>query len=273
MAGLVMTIMTALIKTVGEGIPVVQVLFIRQLVMTAAMSPRILRDPRGAFRTDAPRLHGARVALSALAMVAGFTAMVHLPLADAVSISFSRSFFVAIFAILILHETVWAHRWVAIGAGFAGVVVITDPRGGQIDHYTLLALLSAGAVALVMVIVRKLAQQEKLGTVVTYQAVGVGAILVVPAALSWVAPSPAQWAMLLCIGLLSTVGQSLNFLAFRVGEATALAPFDYLRLVYAALIGAVFFLESPTLSTLAGAGLIVSGSLWGLWWERRPRHA
>lgn len=273
MAGLVMTVMTALIKSVGETIPVVQILFIRQIVMTGAMLPRILRDPRDLFHTTSPRLHLLRIALSAVAMTAGFTAMVQLPLADAVAISFSRSFFVAIFAILILHEIVWAHRWVGIIAGFVGVVIITDPRGGQIDGYTLLALLSAGAVALIMVIVRKLAQHEKLGTVITYQAVGVGAILGLPAAMSWIPPSPEQWALLLCIGVLSTLGQSLNFLAFRVGEATALAPFDYLRLVYSALIGAVFFLETPTLTTIGGALLIVAGTLWGLWFERRPRHA
>lgn len=272
MAGLVLTVMTALIKTVGSTIPVVQILFIRQIVMTGAMLPRILRDPRDAFHTASPRLHLARVGLSSVAMTAGFTAMVHLPLADAVAISFSRSFFVAIFAILILHEIVWAHRWVGIIAGFVGVVIITDPRGTQVDGYTLLALLSAAAVAMIMVIVRKLAQSEKLGTVITYQAVGVGTILAVPAAMSWVTPTPEQWLLLLCIGALSTVGQSLNFLAFRVGEATALAPFDYLRLVYSALIGAVFFLEAPTLTTIGGALLIIAGTLWGFWAERRPHH-
>lgn len=272
MAGLVLTIMTALIKTVGETIPVIQILFLRQMVMTAAMMPGILRDPRRAFATDTPYLHLLRIALSSIAMVAGFTAMVHLPLADAVAISFSRSFFVAIFAILLLHEIVGRHRWIGIFAGFVGVIVITDPTGAQIDRYVLLALFSAGAVALIMVIVRKLAQRERLATVITYQAVGVGLILAVPTFLNWVPPTPGQWILLICIGLLSTLGQSLNFMAFRVGEATALAPVDYLRLIYSTAIGAIFFLEQPTWSTMIGALLVILGTCWGLWHERHGDH-
>ncbi|WP_066009231.1 DMT family transporter [Thioclava sp. SK-1] len=269
LAGLVLTTMTALIKSVGEAIPVVQILFIRQVVMTLAMAPRMIRTPAQVFQTAAPKLHVLRVALSTVAMTAGFTAMVHLPLADAVAISFSRSFFVAIFAIVILHEIVWVHRWIGIVLGFVGVVVICNPVGGSVDHYTLLALVSAGAVAMIMVIVRKLAQSESLATVITYQALGVGVLLAGPALYGWVAPSALQWALLVCIGGLSTLGQSLNFLGFRVGEATALAPVDYLRLIYSLAIGAVFFLEMPTMTTLAGAVLVIGGTFWGLWFERR----
>lgn len=271
-AGLVMTIMTALIKTVGDTIPVIQILFLRQMVMTATMMPGILRNPRQAFATDTPGLHLLRIALSSIAMVAGFTAMVHLPLADAVAISFSRSFFVAIFAILLLQEIVGRHRWAGIAAGFVGVIIITDPTGAEIDRYVLLALLSAAAVALIMVIVRKLAQRERLPTVITYQAVGVGLILAVPTYLIWVPPTPVEWMLLICIGLLSTLGQSLNFMAFRVGEATALAPVDYLRLIYSTAIGAVFFLEQPTWSTMIGALLVILGTFWGLWHERHGAH-
>lgn len=271
-AGLVLTIMTALIKTVGDTIPVIQILFLRQMVMTATMMPGILRNPRRAFATDTPGLHLLRIVLSSIAMTTGFTAMVHLPLADAVAISFSRSFFVAIFAILLLHEIVGRHRWAGIAAGFVGVIIITDPTGAEIDRYVLLALLSAAAVALIMVIVRKLAQRERLPTVITYQAVGVGLILAVPTYLIWVPPTPMEWILLICIGLLSTLGQSLNFMAFRVGEATALAPVDYLRLIYSTAIGAVFFLEQPTWSTMIGALLVILGTFWGLWHERHGAH-
>lgn len=267
-AGLVLTLMTAMIKSVGATIPVLQILFIRQVVMTLAMAPRFMRDPSGVFGTRAPGLHGLRIVLSAIAMSTGFTAMVHLPLADAVAISFSRSFFVAIFAIVLLHEVVTRHRWFGIAAGFAGVVIITAPTGEQFNIYAFLGVASAGAVAMIMVIIRKMAQREALVTVITYQALGVGALLAIPAAMLWQTPTPGQWVILLLIGVASTLGQSLNFMGFRAGEATALAPVDYLRLIYSLLIGAIFFLETPTPSVLAGAGLVILGALWGLWHDR-----
>lgn len=269
MAGVVLTAMAAMIKSLGSRIPVVEILFVRQVVMTLIMTPRILRDPRAAFATPNPGLHAIRVGLSVVAMVAGFTAIVHLPLADAVAVSFSKSFFVTVFAILILREVVGPHRWIAVALGFAGVLVMVRPSPEGVDPYALLGLLSAAAVGLIMVIIRKLAQREPLGTVLTYQAVGVGAALLAPAMLNWVAPTPAEWALLVVIGALSAVGQSLNFQGFRAGEATAVASADYLRLVYAALLGVILFGEWPTVNALLGAALIVGTTLYAMRAERR----
>jgi len=267
-AGVTFSVMTALIKGTGARIPVLQILFIRQLVMMLMMSPRIVRSPREAFRTNNLKLHGLRIGLSAVSMVAGFTAMVHLPLTDAVTISFSRSLFVALLAIVILHEVVGIHRWTALILGFVGVLICVQPSGEGINGYALLGLLSALTVAMVMVIIRKLAQQEKLATVITYQALGVGLVLVIPAAMVWVPPTPAEWAALILIGVLSTAGQSLNFMGFRVGEATALAPIDYLRLPYAVVLGAIFFAEWPSANTLVGAALIAGTSLYAMHREK-----
>jgi drug/metabolite transporter (DMT)-like permease len=270
-AGMVLTVMAAIIKSLGARIPVVEILFIRQVVMSLMLGPRIARDPRGAFATPNFRLHALRVGLSVLAMTTGFTAIVHLPMADAVAVSFSKSFFVTIFAMLILHEVVTRQRWTAVVLGFLGVVVMVRPSADGIDFYALLGLVSAASVGLIMVIIRKLAQREPLGTVLTYQAVGVGLVLMPPALWLWVTPEPWEWALLVVIGVLSAIGQSMNFNAFRVGEATALASADYLRLVFATALGVAVFGEWPTVNALIGAALIIATT--GFAMESERRHA
>jgi drug/metabolite transporter (DMT)-like permease len=269
-AGVAMTVMAAMIKSTGARIPVVQILFIRQVVMTVLLAPRMIRDPRGAFATDHLRLHAMRVGFACVAMTTGFTALVHMPLADAVAISFTRSFFITIFAIALLNEVVSRHRWTAVGCGFLGVVIMLRPDTGGIDIYALMGLVSAAAVGMIMVIVRKLAQREPLGTVMSYQAVGVGAALLIPAMLYWVPPTPYEWAMLVVIGLLSAGGQTLNFNGYRVGEATAVTSADYLRLVYATILGVLVFGEWPTWAAMAGATLIIGTTLYAMWAERKP---
>lgn len=268
-AGVVLTVMSAIIKSLGTRIPVIEILFVRQTVMSLLLTPRILRDPVAAFATPNPWLHALRVGLSVVAMLAGFTAIIHLPLADAVAVSFSRSFFVTIFAIVILHEVVGRHRWIAVVLGFTGVVIMVRPSPEGLDPYAALGLLSAAAVGLIMVIIRKLAQKERMATVLTYQAVGVGVVFAVPAVLAWVPPTPAEWALMVVIGVLSAIGQSFNFNGFRVGEATAVASADYLRLVYATVLGVLLFGEWPTVHALVGAALIVATTGYAMHAEKR----
>lgn len=256
-AGVVLTVMAAIIKGLGARIPVVEILFLRQVVMSLLLGPRILLHPVRAFATPNLGLHLLRVGLSVVAMVAGFTAIVHLPMADAVAVSFSKSFFVTIFAMLILHEVVTRQRWIAVALGFIGVIVMVRPSPEGLDPYAALGLLSAASVGLIMVIIRKLAQREPLTTVLAYQSVGVGVVLAVPAWLNWVPPTLEEWGLLIVVGVLSAIGQSFNFNGFRVGEATAVASADYLRLVYATALGVAIFGEWPTMHALVGAAIIV----------------
>ncbi|MEJ1161320.1 DMT family transporter [Prosthecomicrobium sp. N25] len=268
LSGVFFTVMSAVIKLLGTRIPVLEILFVRQLVLSVFVAPTVLRSPVAAFRTPYPGLHALRVTLSVVAMSAGFAAIVHMPLADAVAIGFSKSFFVTIFAILILGEIVSRQRWGATIAGFLGVIIMLQPSPEGLDRYALLSLVSAAAAGLIMVIIRRLAQKEKLVTVMAYQSIGVGLVFAGPALWSWVPPTPTEWLLLLSVGLLSGAGQSLNFAGFRVGEAAAVASADYLRLVYATLLGLWLFGEFPSLATLIGAAVIVATSVYSITYER-----
>jgi drug/metabolite transporter (DMT)-like permease len=261
-AGLFFSIMSALIKVTGARIPVIEILFVRQIVLSIIVWPVIAPDLRGAFTTGNFKLHMLRIALALVAMIAGFTSTVHLPLADVTALAFTKSIFVTLFAIILLREKVGLHRWGATLLGFAGVGLMLKPSGDGSLYYGLLAILSAAAAGLIMVIIRKLAQNEKLSTIMAYQSFGVGAVLLVPTIWLWVTPTWFEALLMLLVGVTSAVGQSMNILGYRAGEAAMVAPMDYLRLIYASAIGILIFNDWPTLQTLAGAGIIVAASLY-----------
>ncbi len=261
-AGLFFSVMSALIKVTGARIPVIEILFVRQIVLSIIVWPVIAPDLRGAFTTGNFKLHMLRIVLAMVAMIAGFTSTVHLPLADVTALAFTKSIFVTLFAIILLREKVGLHRWGATLLGFAGVGLMLKPSGDGSLYYGLLAILSAAAAGLIMVIIRKLAQNEKLSTIMAYQSFGVGAVLLVPTIWLWVTPTWFEAGLMLLVGVTSAVGQSMNILGYRAGEAAMVAPMDYLRLIYASAIGILIFNDWPTLETLAGAAIIVAASLY-----------
>ncbi|MBA4610397.1 DMT family transporter [Stappia taiwanensis] len=267
-AGLFFTTMVTLIKLLGARLHVTEIILIRQIFMAMIVAPTIVAGLPGSLVTRHGHLHALRIACASVAMFAGFTAVVHLPLADATALSFSKTFFVTIFAILFLGETVGRHRWLATIAGFIGVLVILRPdAGGGVNLYAGLAVAGAAAAAVVMILIRKLSQFERPVTILTYQAVFVGVIMLPFAIANWKTPTPAEWGLLVIAGFVSWAGQMCNIRAFRAGEASAIAAFDYVRLLYATAIGFLLFSDLPGLHTLAGATLIVAAALYTAWRE------
>ena len=256
------TIMMTLIKMVGERLPVSEILFVRQVVMLLVVLPTILGSFPDSIKTSRPWHHAARVGFALIAMFASFTAVVHLPLADATAIGFAKSFFVTIFAILFLREVVGYRRWTATIVGFIGVLIMLQPSASGINFYGLLAVVGAASAGLVMILIRYLSRFDRPITILTYQSVCVG-ILVAPLAIyEWIWPSLLEWAFLVAIGVVSVAGQTCNIRAFAAGEATAIASLDYVRLIWATLIGFAVFAELPSLTTLGGAAIVLAASLY-----------
>ncbi|MTI45318.1 drug/metabolite transporter (DMT)-like permease [Roseibium hamelinense] len=263
LAAFLFTIMTALIKLVGADLSVFQILAVRQAIMVLIVLPKIASGLPGSLASARPRLQAARVVFATTAMLCGFTALIELPLADATALSFSKTFFVTIFAIFLLGETVGVHRWGATIVGFLGVLLMLRPEGtGFVDPYALLAIAGAAAAGMVMVIIRILTRTDPPVTILTYQAVFVGLIMAVPAYLTWTPPTLNQWLLLIAIGIVSWAAQLSNIRAFRSGEATAIASLDYTRLLYATVFGVLIFSQWPKLETLAGAAVIICASIY-----------
>ena len=263
-ASLLSVLMTSFIKHVGQSIPVVEILFIRQILVVVIISPVILKNIDTVFTTRVFRIHALRSSLSVVAMLTGFTAVVYLPLAEVTAISFVRTLFTTILAIFFLKEVVGIRRWSSVIVGFIGVLIIVRPDPENINAYALLAIASAFFVSCINILMRKLSQIEKPSTIMAYQSIIVILFMAGPAIYLWVTPTLNDVFFIVAIGGLMSLMQWIFIQAFKAGEAAAIAPMEYSRLLYAVFIGIVFFAEVPTLWTLGGAGIIVASTLYTL---------
>lgn len=270
-AALFFSIMLTLIKLLGQRVHVAQILLIRQSVMFAVALPLIAGAFPSSLLTQNVGLHLVRVMFATGSMVAGFLAVIHLPLADATALGFSRTFFTTLFAIVVLSEIVDRRRWFAMIVGFVGVVIMLRPGQGGFDIYALLAISGAACAAAVSILLRILSRTDRPVTILTYQAVLVGLIAAPFAAVVWVPLSPLEWAMAIGVGLAASAGQMSNIRSFRAGEASVVAPLDYTKLIWTTLLGYVLFAALPGMHTLIGATIIVAASLYVLLREMRSK--
>jgi drug/metabolite transporter (DMT)-like permease len=202
-----------------------------------------------------------RAVCGACAMLCGFYAITHLPLADAVSISYARALFIIPLAVLFLGEVVRLRRWTATAVGFVGVIIMLRP-GGEIEPATLVAVLGAFLVATVTIMIKKLSTTESPESMLFYFGAVSSVVALGPALLVWRTPTLAELSFLMAIGALGAAGQYCIIRAYRIGEATALLPFDYTRLLFAGAIGFLLFAEIPDNWTVTGAIIVVAATLY-----------
>lgn len=241
---------------------VTQILFVRQVIMTIIVAPTILKNLPHSLKSSNMGLHALRIILALSAMLLGFEAVINMPLADATAIAFAKSFFVTIFAVIILKEVVGIRRWSAVALGFCGVFLMLQPGSSSFSIYGIYTLISAACAGMVMVIIRIMSRTDSPTSILTYQAIGVGLIMAIPAFYFWKWPTPEEWLLLLGIGVVSYLGQMGNIYAYKWGEASVLASIDYARLLYATFFGYIFFTELPGTYTLIGAAIIIAASIY-----------
>jgi drug/metabolite transporter (DMT)-like permease len=270
---LVYAVMVGAIKHVGAAIPLVQILLIRQVIMSLIIAAFAGAALPVLVRTTRPGLQLIRGVVTLIAMLLGFTAMIRIPLAQATAIGFSQVLFVTIAAVLVLKEQVDARRWAATILGFAGVLIMLNPSTGGLDANAMMAVGGALFSAGITVSVRMMAASERTETILLWQGIVLIVALALPAWLWWVAPTLGQWFWLAVLSLFGTAGQWLITRAYQVGEAAALAPLDFSRLILASLTGFVFFAEIPALTTWIGAAIVISATLYTIRKNARPKPA
>ncbi len=271
-AAMFFSLMVATIKLLGQNFHIAQILLVRQLVMSVIIAPAIWQNFPGVLKTAHPALQLLRVFLAMSAMLLGFTAIVHLKLADATAIGFAKSFFVTIFAVAILRETVGIRRWAAVAIGFIGVMIMLRPGTDAFSIYGLYALTGSACAGLVMVIIRLMSKKDAPLTILSWQAVGVAILMAVPGIWFWQWPTFSQWLIFIALGLVSTIAQMFNIHAYKWGEASVLASLDYIRLIYATVLGYFLFSNLPGNETWIGALIIIAASIYTIRREAKRKQ-
>ena len=256
------SIMQAEVKLLGARLDTFQIAFFRCAFGLIVILPFMAKAGPTVFKTERPLAHLLRGCLGAGAMACGFYSVTHMPLADATAISFAKPLFMIVLAVLFLNEQVRWRRWTATAVGFVGVLIMVRPGSSEIGFAAGVALLGTLFVALVVVVVKKLSTTESPLTILFSFGIISTSIMTIPAILVWQQPTWTEMGMMLAVGALGSAGQACAVKGFKIGEATAVVPFDYSRLIFAGFIGFWLFGDIPGLHTLGGAALIVTSTLY-----------
>lgn len=275
-SSLAFSLMYCAIKLAGH-VPVGEVVFFRAAFSFVPLFvlARWTVGPKAVVRTKKPFLHVARSLAGVTSMFLYFAALMLLPLADLTAFSFVAPIFAVVLAAAFLHEKVGPLRWCAALLGFGGVLLMLEPHGGigrlvftGFSTGAGLALVAALLSAFVVVFIRQMSATERSETIVFYfmlvcSAAGAATMIWNRTSLT---AMEAFW-LVLC-GILGGTGQICMTYSYRYAEPSLLAPFDYVTMIWAVLLGYFIFAEVPKPTVMAGAAVVCAAGLAIIWRER-----
>jgi drug/metabolite transporter (DMT)-like permease len=256
-----------------DGAGVFEMLFFRGLVgVPLLLGWLAIGGGVGQIRTRRPGAHLFRAVIGVGSLSLIYQALIRLPLADATTIGFSAPAFATIMSVLFLGEKVGIHRWTAVALGFVGVVIVTRPGGEALPLAGIVfALLGAVGNGAATVTIRQMGSHET--PVAIAFSFLLFALLVGGLGMIWVATphQPMTWAALLFGGVVGTAAQMMITRSLHLAPVSVVVPFDYLQILWAALLGWLIWSVLPGINTLIGALLIAASGLYTAWREHR-RH-
>lgn len=264
--------LSALVKLLGDSIPVVQLMFFRSALALPVVALILARGGglRAGLRTRRLPGHVARACTGTLAQGCSFYALTVLPLAVQTALGYTTPLFVTVLAILFLGERVGVHRWSAVAAGFCGVLVIAAGQGaldgvlgGAAPALGIVAAVAQGLFsAATTLLVRQLSATESSATITMYQSLLMTLFTLLLLPFVWVTPSWGQLGLLVTIGLVGGVAQWMLTEAWASAQVSAVAPYSYSALVWAMALGFLVWGDVPGVGMLAGSALIVAAGLY-----------
>jgi drug/metabolite transporter (DMT)-like permease len=273
-AGIVLAGMDAFAKFLSLELPFLVVLWGRYFFHTAITfgSYGIKTRSLQFLRARRPDLQFIRALALFGATFFMYIAITRMPLGDAASIQFLAPVLVTALSGLLLGEQVGPRRWMGVGLGFIGVLLVARPGSGILGWNALLPLATAVLLAFYMLLTRIIRDKDDAATTTFYTTALGTVILSVLVIFNWQTPTPMQWILMVTMGSAGAVGHFMLVKALHNAEASMLAPFTYSQVVAAIAWGYLVFADVPSIWTVAGASVVITSGLYVWYRETRVKR-
>ena len=256
------TIMTALIRVIAQEIHPFEIGFFRTITNLILMIPFVLRTGPTIFQTEKHKVYALRGLIGVAFVMSYFSGAAMIPVSDSQALIFTSPLFAAALVVVFLGEKIRGRRMVALGIGFVGAMIILRPGFDAINLGAVLVLIGAMTNGASNALVKYTTRKDHPDTAVLFLMLYVTPLIALPTVFVWVTPSWEQLGFLLAIGFFATLNQRFLSRAFAAADATAVLPYDFSRLPFAALIGWFVFSELPDFWVWVGGAIIFAASIY-----------
>lgn len=253
-------VMTVIIRHLSSSIEPALLVFFRNVFAFAFMIPWGLRMGKNGLRTKRLDLNLWRAFTGALGMYAWFYSIAIIPLPEAVSLSFTVPLVSSLLGILLLGERVGTQRWVALGIGFLGTLVILRPGADAFKMEFLFVLSATVAWSMSNILVKKLTKTDSPRVIVFYMSFLMTPLTMPLALYYWKTPSAEELLWLVALGWVSNIAQISISHAFAKADVSVILPFDFFRLLFVSVFAYFIYDERLTLWSAVGALIILSSA-------------
>ena len=256
------SIMVIFIRKASENLHILEVVFFRNLLAFIVMLPLLTSTGLAAIKMNNTKLFFMRGFFGAIGMLAGFTCLTLIPLAQATAISFSKPIFITIGATIFLGEIIKARRIAAIIIGIIGMLIIVQPGVNSLSFGIMLAIIAALAHSINALIVKKLTLTDSPQAIVMWMVIILIPITFVPAVTVWQWPSFETWLYLWGIAIVGTLAHFSWTKSYTMAEITSLESIEFIKLPIMALFGWMIFSEIPGTWTWIGGSIIFMSTIY-----------
>jgi drug/metabolite transporter (DMT)-like permease len=277
LASLFVVSYTSMAKHLARDLPIPVIVFVRCIFGLLLFLPYAMRNGASSLKTRQPLLMFSRGVSTMIALYCIFSAVSLIPIANAVAVQYAKPFVVAILAMIVLREIMTGVRWLAMAAGFAGMLLIVKPgalgMSPEIWHLGILFAIGAMfAEAYGTIALKFLTRDNPPDRTVAYMVLGMFVASAIPGIVYWQSPTLTQFGWLAGAAVAANLFQQCMARGFAASDATVVMPFEFSRLVFAAAFGSMFFGEVASIWTWAGGAVILAAALWLAHMEKRSKR-
>jgi len=271
MATILLSSMHGLVRYLAEDMHPFVVAFYRNIFGLITALPLILKIGISGLRMKRPGLMFLRSVIGIFAMLLWFYGLSRVPTTEATALSFSAAIFAAISAVVVLGEKINLRRTVAIVGGLIGVMVVLQPSSDSFNPYMWLIIIACVFWGLSMTTVKILTRTESTISIVVWMSLYLVVFSLPPALMYWQWPDWEHLFLLALMGAFATLGHLCMTRAVSLADITSVMSIDFMRLIWAALIGVFFFKDAFYLHTWIGALIIFVTGLYIIFRESKVK--